>query len=98
MDIMHDVLEGTLVYEVKELIKYLHSSSICSLKHINRKLKSFPYGYAEVAAKPSEITIDHLSASDHKLKQNGMQTCQVTRIGRVSHAFEASLQLTCLLE
>lgn len=75
MDIMHDVLEGTLAYEVKELIKYLRSSNICTLKHINRKLKSFPYGYAEVGAKPSEITVDHLSASDHKLKQNGMCSC-----------------------
>ena len=38
MDIMHDVLEGILQYEVKELIKYLVSEKICSLDYINRRI------------------------------------------------------------
>ena len=31
MDVMHDILEGILQYEVKELLKYLVSERICSL-------------------------------------------------------------------
>ena len=71
MDVMHDILEGTLQYEVKELLKYLTSRGICTLHHINCKIKSFPYGFSEVVNKPSEITADHLSSNDHKLRQNG---------------------------
>ena len=41
MDIMHDILEGTLEYEMKELMKYLCSSGICSLNIINSKIRSF---------------------------------------------------------
>ena len=71
MDIMHDILEGTLQYEVKELLKHLTSTNICSLQHINGKIVSFPYGFSEVKNKPTEITSEHLSSHDHKLRQNG---------------------------
>jgi len=72
MDIMHDILEGTLMYEVKELLKYLISNGTCTLIHINNKITSFPYGYSEASNKPTVIRTDHLAASDHKLKQNGI--------------------------
>ena len=68
MDIMHDILEGTLMYETKELLKYLTSSGKCTLDHINHKITSFPYGYSEVANKPAVIKADLLSANDHKLR------------------------------
>ena len=71
MDIMHDVLEGVLQYEVKELLKYLTSSRTCSLKQINRRFSMFPYGYSDVSNKPSGISSDNLSSCDHKLRQNG---------------------------
>jgi len=35
MDIMHDILEGSLMYEAKELLKYLISRGFCTLNHIN---------------------------------------------------------------
>ena len=73
MDIMHDVLEGVLQYEVKELLKYLVlSEKRLSIHYINRRLSMFPYGYSDVSNKPSEISLDHLSSSDHKLRQNGI--------------------------
>ena len=71
MDIMHDVLEGALQYEVKELIKYLIDSNYCTLNSINRKIASFPYDCLDVTAKPSEISADNLRSLDHKLRQNG---------------------------
>ena len=58
MDIMHDILEGTLEYEVKELLKYLCSSGMCSLIAVNSKIQTFPYGYPKVNNKPSIITPD----------------------------------------
>ena len=73
MDIIHDILEGVLQYEVKELLKYLVSENICSLELINRKIAMFPYGYSDILNKPSEISREHLSSSDHKLRQNGMK-------------------------
>lgn len=77
MDIMHDILEGVLQYEVKELLKYLISEKICSLELINRKIAMFPYGSSDISNKPSTIFSEHLSSSDHKLRQNGdlVTTC-----------------------
>ena len=76
MDIMHDVLEGILQYEVKELITYLVSEKICSLDYINRRISLLPYGYSDMGNKPSEISRDHLTSSDHKLHQNGKYSMQ----------------------
>lgn len=72
MDVMHDILEGVLQYEVKELVKYLVSEKICTLDYINRRISLFPYGYADLSNKPSEISMDQLMSSDHKLRQNGI--------------------------
>lgn len=43
-DIMHDVLEGSLQYEVKELLKHLiRSEKDFSLKDLNEIIESFPF-------------------------------------------------------
>ena len=72
MDIMHDVLEGALQYEVKELLKYLIDSNYCTLRSINSKIVSFLYDGSDITTKPTAITADHLRLSDHKLRQNGL--------------------------
>ncbi len=72
MDIMHDILEGILQYEVIELLKCLITEKTCTLQYINRRISLFPYGYSDVANKPSEISFDNLTSSDHKLRQNGI--------------------------
>ena len=41
-DVMHDVLEGTAQYEVKELIKHLIEEKILSLNEFNQNLVNFP--------------------------------------------------------
>lgn len=71
MDIMHDVLEGVLEYEVKELIKYLTSERIISITALNNVILSFPYGGSDVINRPTEISANQITASDHKLRQNG---------------------------
>ena len=72
-DIMHDVLEGCLQYEVKEILKYfIQDQKLFSLAELNRKITSFPYGYVDSANRPIPITNSSLTSSDHSLKQTGM--------------------------
>ena len=71
MDIMHDILEGSLQYEVKELLKYLISSRLITLDQVNEAIQSFSYGYSDVADKPSLIASTTLDSADNRLKQSG---------------------------
>ena len=74
MDVMHDVLESTLEYEVKELMKYFISDNVITISSLTGAVSSFPYGASDVNNKPSEISASHLHSSDHndhKLRQNG---------------------------
>ena len=72
---MHDILEGCLQYEVKELIKYLVLQlKVISLSMLNYKIESFPYGYIDSPNKPSLISATSLNSPDHTLKQTG--TCK----------------------
>lgn len=68
-DCMHDILEGTLQYEVKELLKSLISRGLITLEQINSRIALFPYSSCDVVNKPSPVS---LSSSDHSLKQTGM--------------------------
>ena len=72
MDIMHDVLEGVLQFEVKELLKYLIDNNYCTLRSINNKIASFPYDGSDITTKPTIISAEHLRSSDNKLRQNGL--------------------------
>ena len=68
-DCMHDILEGTLQYEVKELLKSLVAQGILTLEDLNQRIELFPYDSCDAANKPSPIT--NLSSSDHSLRQSG---------------------------
>ena len=70
-DIMHDVLEGCLAYEVKELLKHLISTSIITLSELQRIMASFPYTGSDSRNKPTPLSSTTLSSSDHNLKQTG---------------------------
>ena len=87
MDIMHDILEGTLQYELKELLNYLSKNGV-SVEYLNRRISLFPYGYSDISNRPSEILSNHLSSSDHKLRQNGedCNTCYILFIHSVLYS------------
>ena len=73
MDIMHDILEGVLQYEVKEMIRVFKRMRILPLAEINNAIDGFPYCYADAADKPSpisEVTIE--SSESNSLKQKGI--------------------------
>lgn len=69
---MHDVLEGLLQYEVKELLNELiNAKKLFTLQELNRRMADFDYGYYNDSNKPSPITERRLCSPDHSLKQHG---------------------------
>lgn len=72
-DIMHDVLEGSLAYEIKELIRHLILSKVITLECLNDSLSKFPYYGADACNKPSPLGKNVITSADHGLKQSGKQ-------------------------
>ena len=71
-DIMHDILEGCLRYETKELLKYLLlGQKLLTLDDLNSRINNFHYCYADATNKPMPIASTSLLSSDHSLKQSG---------------------------
>ena len=68
---MHDVLEGCLPYEVKEMLKYFIKQKIISYMELSAAIESFPYLSSDARNRPLPITTTTLSSSDHNLKQTG---------------------------
>lgn len=68
---MHDVLEGVLPLETKELIKQLIQDDTITLPKLNEAIEAFPYGRTDSQNKPSQIAHTTLSSSDHSLRQTG---------------------------
>ena len=73
---MHDVLEGALELEVKQLLKLFVSKKCLSLQALNDAIESFPYGGADANNKPTPISPKTLASQDNLLKQSGkLYTC-----------------------
>ena len=71
-DIMHDVLEGGLQYEVKLMLyRFVHEEKHFTINYLNYKLENYDYGYMDVKNRPSSISANTLNSSDNSLKQNG---------------------------
>ena len=54
-DIMHDLLEGVLAYEIKALLLYCIDRKYFSLSLLNERMKRFDYGYSENLNKPTVL-------------------------------------------
>jgi hypothetical protein len=70
-DVMHDVLEGVLPFELKELIRFFISEKVITLPELNHAISSFPYSFLDATNKPNIIEASTLRSSDHALKQTG---------------------------
>lgn len=69
---MHDILEGSLQYEIKELLKYLiYSAHYLTIDKLNQKINTFPYVLSDKNSKPIIISSNTLLSRDHSLKQKG---------------------------
>ena len=74
-DAMHDILEGVLQYECKEILKvFINEESYFTLDQLNERIKDFDYGYYNDKNKPSPITLRTINNSSNSLKQKGMTT------------------------
>ena len=55
-DVMHDILEGSLQYEVKELLKhFIHTKKYFTLDELNKKTREFPYVLSDKATRPATL-------------------------------------------
>lgn len=72
-DVMHDLLEGVLQYEVKLLlVQFISEDHYFTLAQLNHRIESLELGYSEARDRPSQIMPTTLSSSDKHLKQSGM--------------------------
>jgi len=76
---MHDILEGSLQYEVKELLKHcINTENYSTLDQFNKMLNEFPYVLCDKATRPAEITPTTLASAGHLVKQKGWSIHTVT--------------------
>ena len=64
-DIMHDLFEGVVPYELKLLLAYyITTKKYFTLHQLNMRIQNYGYGYTEVSDKPSQISdINHIRQS-----------------------------------
>ena len=79
-DIMHDLLEGVVQYELKLLLSHCCAEEYLTLEEFNRRLLRFDYGYSEIGDKPLPILSRNLQSSDKHLRLNASQLCLLSRV------------------
>ena len=71
-DAMHDLLEGVLQYECKEMLSvFVYEIKYFTLQELNDKLKMFDYGYYNDRNKPSPVTRQALKGDANNIRQKG---------------------------
>ena len=70
-DVMHDLLEGALQYEVKLLLHYMIENCGLSLQEFNSILENVDLGYMEFKNKPTLVSGKTITSDGNSLKQNG---------------------------
>lgn len=58
VDIMHDILEAVMQYELKLVFQYLVNQKYLSLQSLSQRIQSFNYGYIERKNRPSGLKMD----------------------------------------
>ena len=71
-DVMHDILEGMLQYEVKLLLQYfVNFENYFTLETLNSKVENVELGSIESKNRPTVISLKTLTSGGNSLKQNG---------------------------
>ena len=71
-DAMHDILEGLLPYECKEMLKvFINEEKYFNLNQLNERIKTFDYGFYNDKNKPSPILHQTLTNNTNSLRQKG---------------------------
>ena len=71
-DVMHDLLEGTLQYEAKLVLKHVIGQRYITYKNFADLLEGLELGYMEVDNKPTMIPSRVISSDDKHLGQKGI--------------------------
>ena len=75
-DIMHDILEGVLQLSMAMLLKeFISNRKLFSLKTLNSRVTSFPYG-PDAKNKPTPIKESAFTSDDNFMKQSGINDIQ----------------------
>lgn len=70
-DIMHDLFEGVVPYEMKLLITHLVNVKHFTVATFNDRLRRFDFGYIECSDKPSELDEKNFMRNpDQKIRQS----------------------------
>lgn len=83
LDPMHDLLEGVVPFEIKNVLRYLVvTKKYFSVDLLNSKLNSFQYGYKDRKNKPKAnfTLIDLKNSKSHKMKSSSSQTLCMLRV------------------
>ena len=75
-DVMHDLFEGVVHYELKLLMQHCVSEKFLGVELLNRRIQGFDFGSDE---KPSPIDPRSLDSLDKKFRQSAAQTISLTR-------------------
>ena len=70
-DVMHDLLEGALQYEVKLLLNYMTENCSLIIQELNSRLENVDLGYKEMKNKLTVISVKTMNSDGNSLKQNG---------------------------
>ena len=78
-DVMHDLLEGVLQYEVKLMLHLMiQLQHYFSLNELNTRLQHLELGYMESNNRPTLLSTKTLNSEGNSLKQNGLFMYNVT--------------------
>ena len=62
-DIMHDILEGTLQYEVKFMLQIMiHKENYFTLDQLNSRIENMELGYMESSNRPTTISVTTINS------------------------------------
>ena len=74
-DIMHTLLEGTVQYELRHLLKHYIDAGDFTLNQLNAAIANQEYGYSEVSDKPGPLKETVFRGDEgYKLKYNAAQS------------------------
>ena len=77
-DVMHDLLEGTLQYETKLILKHVINQRYITYKTFADLLEGLELGYMEMDNKPTMIPARVITSDDKHLGQKGTNKSRCT--------------------
>ena len=69
-DVVHDLFEGVLPYEIKLLLAHLVHTTSLTIATLNDRIRRFDFGYSERSDVPTEIDEKTLKSPTQKIRQS----------------------------